>query len=73
MLQVHIHFTKLTGLFPDLSIKLIFYVFKSAFLLTLYGQRCSLMSSCINDNEQQMFSVLAGYWQHVSCSEVGEI
>ena len=24
------------------------------------------MNHCINDNEQQMFSMLTGYWQHIN-------
>lgn len=31
------------------------------------------MNHCINDNEQQMFSVLTGYWQHINWQLIGDL
>lgn len=55
----------------NLSAKLIFYIYISAFL-TLCSQRCSLRSHCINNSEQQMFSMLAGFWQHINWQFIGD-
>lgn len=31
------------------------------------------MNHCINDNEQQMFSMLTGYWQHINWQLIGDL
>lgn len=57
-------------MFLNLSVEQISCIFNSAFLLHRIV-RVRLLSHCINNNEQQMFSVL-GYWQLINWQIIGD-